>query len=479
MHPDYDERLELALDDVFINPGYYDGASRLDVDLRPVDFVGGSHPLVSANMNAVTGKRMAETMARFGGLGVLPQDMDLATVQRIVRHIHGADPRYDTALEVSPRAPARDVSAIIKKRSHDMVVVVDGERRVLGVITHADLRERDPFTPAERLMSQRMVTLRAGVSNREAFTQMERERVKSAPVLDGSGALLGVLTREDAVRSDLLRPSLDARGMLMVGAAVGISSGSADAARALVELGVSCIVLDTAHGHQRRMIEAIRAVRAAVGQRVPIVAGNVCTAEGTAALLDAGADVVKVNVGPGAMCTTRMQTGAGRPTFSAVRACAAEARARGKHAWADGGVREPRDVALYLAAGASRVMIGTMLSGTWESPGEVREDKDGRLYKENYGMASARAVSDRTADLDPFEQARKGFFREGISASKIYLREGRESVGAVVVDVITGLLSSFTYVGATDCEGFHERAVIGVQTLAGFLEGKPHGIERR
>jgi IMP dehydrogenase len=227
------------------------------------------------------------------------------------------------------------------------------------------------------------------------------------------------------------------------------------------------------------MIEAIRAVRAAVGDRVPLVAGNVCTAEGTAALLEAGADVVKVNVGPGAMCTTRMQTGAGRPTFSAVRACAEEARKRGKHAWADGGVREPRDVALYLAAGASRVMVGTMLSGTWESPGEVREDRDGRLYKENYGMASARAVSDRTADLDPFEQARKGFFREGISTSKIYLREGRESVGAVVVDVITGILSSFTYVGAGDCESFHDRAVIGVQTLAGFLEGKPHGVERR
>jgi IMP dehydrogenase len=206
---------------------------------------------------------------------------------------------------------------------------------------------------------------------------------------------------------------------------------------------------------------------------MPIVAGNVCTPEGTRALLEAGADVVKVNVGPGAMCTTRMQTGAGRPTFSSVLACAREARKLGGHVWADGGVREPRDVALYLAAGASRVMIGTMLAGTYESPGDVKEDRDGRPFKENYGMASARAVRDRTAALDPFEQAKKAFFREGISTSRIYIQEGRESVGGILVDMISGLQSAFTYVGATTLPAFQERAVFGVQTLTGFREGMP------
>jgi IMP dehydrogenase len=147
--------------------------------------------------------------------------------------------------------------------------------------------------------------------------------------------------------------------------------------------------------------------------------------------------------------------------------------------WADGGVREPRDVALYLAAGASRVMIGTALAGMYESPGDVKEDKDGLLYKENYGMASARAVIDRTADLDPFERAKKAFFREGISTSRVYIREGRESVGAFLIEIITGVQSSFTYAGATTCNEFHEKAVIGVQTAAGFGEGKPHGAIRR
>jgi IMP dehydrogenase len=475
LHPAHDEELELSTDDVFLNPGYFDGGSRLDSDLSPPDFPGCSHPIVSANMNAVTGKRMAETMARFGGLGVLPQDMDLDTVARIVQHIHEADPRYDTPLAVSPRATLRDVTGIIRKRSHDLVVVVDEERRPLGVVTHAALRDRDQYTPVSQLMSHRLVALTQGVANRDAFLQMDEARVKAAPVLDEAGRLIGVLTRDDAVRLELLRPALSPSGELMVAAAVGISAQAPETARKLMEMGVSAIVLDTAHGHQRRMLETIRAVKAVVGSKVPVVAGNVCTAEGTRALIEAGADVVKVNVGPGAMCTTRMQTGAGRPTFTSVLVCAREASRLGKHVWADGGVKHPRDVALYLAAGASRVMVGTALAGTYESPGDVKEDKDGLLYKENYGMASGRAVSERNIDQDSFERAKRGFFREGISTSRIYIREGQESVGAVLVDMITGVQSAFTYVGAGTIAEFQERAIVGVQTAAGYGEGTPHG----
>jgi IMP dehydrogenase len=478
LHPAHDEQIELSTDDVFLNPGYFDGSSRLEADLTPTDFAGGSHPIVSANMNAVTGKRMAETMARFGGLGVLPQDMALDTVERIVKHIHSVDTRYDTALAVSPRATLRDVQGIIRKRSHDLVVVIDDERRPIGIVTHSDLRDRDQYLPASQLMSQRLVTVPAGISNRDAFLVMHENRIKAAPVLDDAGRLLGVITRNDAVRLELLRPALS-NGRLMVAAAIGISSEAPAAAARLVELGVSALVLDTAHGHQRRMLETIRAVKAIVRGRVPVVAGNVCTAEGTRALIEAGADVIKVNIGPGAMCTTRMQTGAGRPTFSAVRACAIEAARLGKHIWADGGVKHPRDVALYLAAGAARVMIGTALAGTYESPGDVKEDRDGLLYKENYGMASGRAVSDRTADQDAFDSAKKGFFREGISSSRIYIREGQESVGAILVDMITGVQSAFTYVGARTLPEYQEHAVVGVQTAAGYGEGTPHGLIRR
>jgi IMP dehydrogenase len=360
-----------------------------------------------------------------------------------------------------------------------MVVVVDDERRPIGIVTHADLRDRDQYTPVSALMSSRLVTIPVGMPNREAFLLMEEARVKAVPVLTGEGRLHGVLTRDDAVRLELLRPTLDARGELMVAAAVGISAQAGAIAAKLLEIGVSVLVLDTAHGHQRRMIEAIGEVRRVIGDRAPLVAGNVCTAEGAADLIEAGADVVKVNVGPGAMCTTRMQTAAGRPTFTSARVCAREARRRGKHVWADGGVRHPRDVALYLAAGASRVMVGTSLAGTYESPGDVKEDREGKLYKENYGMASARAVGERTADLDAFERAKKGFFREGISTSRIYMQEGRESVGAILIDMITGVQSACTYAGAAGLEELHEKAAIGVQTLAGYAEGKPHGLERR
>ncbi|MCO5170217.1 MAG: GuaB1 family IMP dehydrogenase-related protein [Planctomycetes bacterium] len=476
LHPERDEGLELSLDDVFIVPGSFEGGSRLGVDLTPHDFPGGSHPVVSANMNAVTGKRMAETMARLGGLGVLPQDMDPRTVERIVGHIKDAHPRIDTALVVTPAATLRDVQGIIRKRSHDMVVVADDGGRLVGVITQADLRERDQYTPADRLVSRTLVTLTPELTNREVFELLDRSHVKAAPVVDAERRVLGVITRDDAVRLELLRPALDDRGRLMVAAALGIASDVGERARRLLDHGVDALVLDTAHGFQRRMVEAVRAVREVIGRARPLIAGNVCTVEGTRALIEAGADVVKVNIGPGAMCTTRMQTGVGRPTFSSVLDCAREARRHGKQVWADGGVRYPRDVALYLAAGAARVMVGTLLAGTNESPGDIHDDRDGRRYKVNYGMASGRAVEDRAGELDGFERAKRGFFREGISSSKVYLQDGRESVGALLVEIITGLQSACTYVGARDLRAFQEQAVVGVQTLGGFLEGKPRGL---
>ncbi len=479
LHPERDEQLEISLDDVFLLPGFFDGSSRSEVELTPNDFVGGSHPLVSANMNNVTGKRMGETMARLGGLGVLPQDMSLPTVERIVGHIKKADIRYDTALTVMAGATLRDVQGIIRKRSHGMVLVVDDDNRLIGVITSSNLRGKDQYTRAAKLMSRELVTLSPQTSNREAFLLMERSHVKAAPVVDQARHVLGILTRDDAVRTELITPSLDSAGRLMVAAAVGISARAPKRAARLLELEVDALVLDTAHGHQRQMIEALRAVRKVCGTNVPLVAGNVCTAEGTRALIEAGADIVKVNVGPGAMCTTRMQTGAGRPTFTSVLHCSREARALGRHVWADGGVRAPRDVALYLAAGASRVMVGTLLAGTYESPGDIQEDHAGALYKENYGMASARAVQERTAELGPFEAAVKQMFQEGISTSRIYLREGFESAGAHIVDVLTGLQSACTYVGVRNVTELYEHAVVGVQSSAGFSEGRPHGRIRK
>ncbi|NUR47747.1 MAG: GuaB1 family IMP dehydrogenase-related protein, partial [Hamadaea sp.] len=197
------------------------------------------------------------------------------------------------------------------------------------------------------------------------------------------------------------------------------------------------------------------------------------TAEGVRDLVEAGADILKVGVGPGAMCTTRMMTGVGRPQFSAVLDCAAAARDLGKTVWADGGVRHPRDVALALAAGAANVMIGSWFAGTYESPGDLYTDAEGRRYKESFGMASARAVSARTADDSPFDRARKAVFEEGISTAKMYLDPQRPGVEDLLDEIVAGVRSACTYAGARTLEEFHSRAIIGVQSSAGYAEGMP------
>jgi IMP dehydrogenase len=220
------------------------------------------------------------------------------------------------------------------------------------------------------------------------------------------------------------------------------------------------------------MIDALQKVRA-IDPQVPVVAGNVVSATGTRELIEAGADIVKVGVGPGAMCTTRMRTAVGRPQFSAVLECASAARELGKYVWADGGVRHPRDVALALAAGASNVMIGSWFAGTLESPGDLYTDNDGRPYKESFGMASARAVLSRTAGDSAYDRARKALFEEGISHARMYIDPARPSVEDVLDEIIAGLRSACTYAGARTVEEFHERAVVGLQSTAGYAEGRP------
>jgi IMP dehydrogenase len=291
-------------------------------------------------------------------------------------------------------------------------------------------------------------------------------------VVDEAGRCVGIMTRTGALRATLYQPAVDGRGRLRIGAALGINGDVAAKAKLLLDAGADVLVVDTAHGHQEKMLNALRAVRE-VTPAVPVAAGNVVTAEGAADLIEAGADIVKVGVGPGAMCTTRMMTGVGRPQFSAVLECAAEARRLGAHVWADGGVRYPRDVALALAAGAASVMIGSWFAGTCESPGDVFRDADGRRYKESFGMASARAVRLRTAADSAFERARKELFEEGISTSRMYLDPQRPGVEDLIDSIVAGLRSACTYAGARNLDELYERATIGLQSASGYSEGMP------
>lgn len=842
--PPYD----LTYEDVFMVPRRSKVDSRQGVDLATTDGTGTTIPLVVANMTSVAGRRMAETIARRGGLAVIPQDIPVDVVASVIAWVKSRHLLYDTPLTLETTATVGEAVNLLPKRAHGGLVVMDHGVPV-GVVTEADCAGVDRYTQLHQVMSRELLTLPAGIDPREAFDLLHEGRHKLAPVVDETGALVGLLTRSGALRSTLYQPALDASGRLRVAAAVGVNGDVPAKATALLAAGADVLVVDTAHGHQEKMLAVLREIRR-LDPQVPVVAGNVVTAEGTAALIEAGADIVKAGVGPGccgpgtrvlmangtykniedivagdrvitgegkptrvvkawctgirevvgvrhvasgvetlvtsdhrflvgdlssvsaatalavgyarvlrpptrfgeskirwqeigevdraallspgkaqfelpahlridlrefatrekqlerynvvveesedlgymlgfflgdgsvhmgrkrrnptgsvgfyvglhepavqerlldcvervtgvrpalgraergkqdlalyslqwarilercgkkaekhlppewlcsdpaylrgllqglidsdghvdsggrpcfrntsrslselygvlclliegtlpnvvvgpgsagglpgvrdedclpsfksrlnstherrhlgehsivkllairetglhlpvydievedehhsfiadnvivhnSMCTTRMMTGVGRPQFSAVLECAAEARRQGGHVWADGGVKHPRDVALALAAGASQVMVGSWFAGTHESPGDTLRDEKGRLYKESFGMASARAVRFRTTSETPFERARKALFEEGISTSKMYLDPDRPGAEDLLDMIIAGVRSSCTYAGAINLEEFHERARVGVQSAAGYAEGRP------
>jgi IMP dehydrogenase len=475
--PGHQATSDLTYGDVFLVPSRSEVASRFDVDLTAPDGTGTTIPLVVANMTAVAGRRMAETVARRGGIAVIPQDIPTDVVADVVASVKAKHTVVESAVVVSPHDTVHTALTLIAKRAHGAAVVVDDGRPV-GVVTAADCGGVDMFTQVDQVMTPHPTTVDLAVVEqggtqglRDAFEQLHRERRRFSPVVD-DGRLVGVLTRVGALRSSIYTPALDAQGRLRIAAAVGINGDVSAKAAELLDAGVDVLVVDTAHGHQRKMLDALAAVRS-LDPQVPVVAGNVVTAEGVRDLVAAGADIVKVGVGPGAMCTTRMMTAVGRPQFSAVLECASEARRLGKHVWADGGVRHPRDVALALAAGASQVMVGSWFAGTHESPGDMHTDGDGRLYKESFGMASARAVAARTQGGSAFDRARKALYEEGISHSRMYLDPRRPGVEDLLDHITSGVRSAATYVGATTLEELHERAVVGIQSEAGYAEGRP------
>lgn len=465
--PPYD----LTYDDVFFVPNRTDVTSRFDVDLSTDDGSGTTIPIVVSNMTAVSGRRMAETVARRGGITVLPQDLPIDAVAETVAFVKSRDLVADTPVVLGPDASVSDALALMHKRAHGAVVVVEGGRPV-GVVTEASCADVDRFARVQSVAATDFVVVPADASPRAVFESLEAAHESLAVLVKADGSLAGVLTRTGAVRTGIYTPATDSAGRLRIAAAVGINGDVAAKSKALVEAGADLLVIDTAHGHQEKMLDALAAVKS-LDLVVPLAAGNVVSASGTRDLVAAGADIVKVGVGPGAMCTTRMMTGVGRPQFSAVAECSAAAAELGASVWADGGVRHPRDVALALAAGAANVMIGSWFAGTYESPGDLRVDPAGNAYKESFGMASKRAVAARTVTDSAFDRARKGLFEEGISSSRMRLDPDRPGVEDLIDHICSGVRSTCTYAGARSLAELHQRAVLGVQSAAGFAEGRP------
>jgi IMP dehydrogenase len=463
---------DLTYSDVFLVPARSAVTSRLDVSLAPLDGTGASIPIVSANMNSVTGPRLAATLARRGGLSVLPQDMHADELDAAIRWVKSQPVAFDAAVDMKPSDTVAAALAQLPPVEGHGIVIHDEHGAYLGAIPAERLAHAMPDAPLGDLLGVRVPELQASELHgpRAAFDIMVASDLQFAPVMDG-GRVVGTLSRTAALRSNLYTPAVDTDSRLLVAAAIGINGDVAAKASAIVAAGVDVIVIDTAHGHQDGMVRAIATV-AELGFGLPIVAGNVVTAEAVRDLVNAGATIVKVGVGPGAMCTTRMMTAVGRPQFSAVLETAAAARELGAHVWADGGVRYPRDVALALAAGAASVMIGSWFAGTIEAPGTLAVDADGRAYKESWGMASTKAVKERFDGLDAYELARKTLFAEGISSSKIYLDPLRPSLEDLIDMITSGVRSSLSYAGATTLAQFHDRALVGIQSAAGYEEGK-------
>lgn len=470
-------------------PEIVDALSRDEVDIAPVDGFGNT-PIVVANMNAVAGFRMAEAASRIGGSAAIPQDKDDEEMQSIIRRMKEADPRYDTPVSVEPQMKVFQLKQYLNKRHFGAAVVLNDNRQLVGIIALADVEHANADdTIRSYIRDKDIETGEEGISPLEAIAKMEKAHINFLPIVRAvDGVVIGAWTKEKASYQLRYKPHLDQNGRLAVLATVGaVNKDPLGRAQKLIEWGVDGIVLDTAHFDQgvqtymnlREVTRYVEGIRAAANRKIFIAAGNVVTEEAVRRILSAGADAAKVGVGPGAMCETRVETGVGRPQFTAVLKSAETAADMGRHVWADGGIKYPRDVALAIAAGASQVMIGSLFTPSIESPSEFQIDESGRKYKVNFGMASRRAATARrkaeiAKDVLQVFRLNVGQRSEGTSNSRIYPREGRESAAGIIHNIMDGVTSAVRYVNGRKIEHLHQNALIGLQNASGFAEGQSH-----
>lgn len=462
------EKQELTYDDVFLFQNYSDISSRFEVDVKSHDKTWINLPIISANMNAISWKRMCEALARLWALWCLPQDMSIDTVSRIVSKVKNAHTIYDTPITVNAENTIRDAKWLIYKKPHKCVVMVNAENQAIWIFTDQDFESLDQFSYLWEIQHRDILTAKEWISMKDAFDLMESNWISNLPIVDDNNVLKWIINKNQAVRSEFYKPSLDNDWKLELSAAVWINNISR--AVELYELWITTIVLDTAHWYQKKMIEAIKAIRRELWDKIILVAWNISTSEWVEALVNAWADWIKVWIWPGAMCTTRVKTWVWRPQFSAVYHCAKQARSMWAFIRADGWIKNPRDLTLALAAWASWVMFGSILAWTYESTWDFIQDSDWSLYKVSYWMASQRAVLWRNRDISKFQAAQKSLYQEWISHSKIYMKEWKESVWNYVDDFIMWLRSAMTYVWARNLEEFHEKAIIWVQNWTWLSE---------
>jgi IMP dehydrogenase len=473
------QQLEEALtfDDVLLVPGRSEVLPHevdLSVTLAPA--VQLSIPLFSAAMDTVTEARLAIALAREGGVGVIHRnfspEQQAEEVDKVKRSESGmiVDP-----ITLGPDATLGDAEAIMSKYHISGVPITENGNHLVGILTNRDVRfVTDMELPIHRLMTpaSRLVTAPVGTTLEDAVHILQEHRIEKLPLVDCEGALKGLITVKDIMnRRDFPRRATDARGRLMCGAAIGVGDAALERLAPMAEKGLDVAVVDTAHGHAAAVLSTVERVKARY-PHLALMAGNVVTAQGTRDLISAGADVVKVGVGAGSICTTRVVTGAGMPQITAIQACAAEAHARGVAIVADGGMKYSGDITKALAAGADAVMLGSLLAGLEEAPGEL-VIYEGRHFKEYRGMGSLGAMKGLARDRYGTGQGAGKHVPEGIEGQVPY----RGMLADYVLQLMGGLRSGMGYVGARDLADLRQKAQFVRITHAGLIESHPHSVQ--
>ena len=426
-------------------------------------------------MDTVTEAAMASAIAREGGIGIIHRFLPIAEQVAMVRRVKRAESVViDAPYTVRPEATVGHAAAFMEEHGSAGILVIDRDRRLLGIVTARDvLFEEHAGRPITTVMTprERLITAPAGTPVEEARQILHRHRIEKLPLVDAEGRLVGLITSRD-IQSRLRYPDAtkDQKGRLRVGAALGVRGDYLERAEALVADEVDVLVIDIAHGHSDLSLKTVEAVRARCPD-VPLIVGNVATAEGTRDLIACGADGIKVGVGPGSTCTTRVVTGAGVPQLTAVLECSAAAAAAGTPIIADGGIRGSGDLVKALAAGAEAAMLGNLLAGTEESPG-ASVTRGGRQYKVYRGMASLWTSAERR-DMPQDDELLSEIVPEGIEAMVPY----RGRVAAVLAQLIGGLRSGMSYCGATTLGELRANARFIRVTEAGVREGMPHDVD--
>ncbi|MCC7117723.1 MAG: IMP dehydrogenase [Anaerolineales bacterium] len=472
------ENTALTYDDVLLVPQYSNVDSRrtLSTQAKLTKEITLQIPIVSANMDVVTESEMAIAMAREGGMGIIHRFLSIDEQARQIERVKKAESfMVEDPISMTTMHTVGDIKKIVAETGSGGILILDEAEKLAGIVTTRDLLfEHDDQKPITELMAKKVVTASPNISLSEAENLLHQNRIEKLPLVNSEGRVAGLVTLKDIMKiTQYPKATKDSRGRLMVGAAVGVRDKEMRRVEAALQAGADCIVVDIAHGDSHLEIEMVQNIRRHF-PKAQIIGGNVATADGTKRLIDAGVDAVKVGVGPGSICITRLVAGSGVPQLSAVIECVAAADSANVPVIADGGIRHPGDLAKAIAAGAQTAMIGSLLAGTDESPGMIMTRK-GHKYKASRGMASREAAIDRNRKEgnDLTQEEIDEYVAEGVEAAVPYRGKARE----VLTQLIGGLQSGMSYSGAHSLKEFQEQAIFVRMTGAGLRESGPHDVE--